>query len=259
MKHHDDDMLPALRSVGDQLHEAARRELAPMQRRRRRRRRVLAIAVGLLLLDAAVAGAARLIAVGEPVDDTRQGEGLGPRSPGQIVVRASDPDGGLPWAGRAYTNRDGRECILVGRQRGFSLGVIRDDTFHAYRPDARGVWGDLAHTGLLQSAVTFTEPQVRTVVFGRTKPGATSVRVEGPGRPHDVRVGPAGAFLLLYDGRVAANPGARHAPLISLRQAASSPSANARSSTWCEPAPAATVCVCPPSATSAVASGRPST
>ena len=30
-------------------------------------------------------------------------------------------------------------------------------------------------------------------------------RVEGPGAPRDVRVGEAGAFLLLYDGRVAAN------------------------------------------------------
>lgn len=205
MNHHDDDMLPALRSVGDQLHEAARRELAPVQRRRRRRRRILVIAVGLLLLAAAVAGAARLIAVGEPVNDTRQREGLAPRSPGRIVVRASDPDGGLPWAGRAYTSRDGRECILAGRQRGFSLGVIKDGTFHAYPPDARGVCGDLARTGLLQSAVTFTEPKIRTVVFGRTRPGVTVVRVAGPGRPRDVRVGPAGAFLLLYDGRVAAN------------------------------------------------------
>jgi hypothetical protein len=37
------------------------------------------------------------------------------------------------------------------------------------------------------------------------EPGVTTVLVEGPGRPRDVRVGPAGAFLLLYDGRVAAN------------------------------------------------------
>jgi hypothetical protein len=205
MTHQDDDMLPALRSVGDQLHEAARRELAPAQRRRQRRRRILVIAVGLLLLAAAVAGAARLIAVGEPVNDTRQGDELAPREPGQIVVRASDPDGGLPWAARAYTSRDGRECIIVGRQRGFSLGVIKDGAFHAFPPDARGVCGELAQTGRLQSAVTFTEPQVRTVVFGRTKAGTTAVRVEGPGRPRDVRVGPAGAFLLLYDGRVAAN------------------------------------------------------
>ena len=202
---HDDDMLPALRSVGDQLHEAARRELAPVQRRRRRRRRVLAVAVAMVLLAAAVAGAARLIAVGEPVNDTRQGGELAPREPGRIVVRASDPDGGPPWAGRAYTSRDGRACILVGRQRGFTLGVIRGGTFHAYPPDARGVCGDLAHTGLLQSAVTFTEPQLRTAVFGRTKPGVRIVRVAGPGRPRDVRIGPAGAFLLLYDGRVAAN------------------------------------------------------
>jgi glucose/arabinose dehydrogenase len=32
-----------------------------------------------------------------------------------------------------------------------------------------------------------------------------TVLVEGPGRPREVRVGPAGAFLLLYDERVAAN------------------------------------------------------
>jgi hypothetical protein len=40
---------------------------------------------------------------------------------------------------------------------------------------------------------------------GRAWPGATAVRVEGPGAPRDVRVGEAGAFLLLYGGRVAAN------------------------------------------------------
>jgi hypothetical protein len=67
------------------------------------------------------------------------------------------------------------------------------------------VSGNLGRVGLLQSAQTFTEPQLRTVVFGRTKPGVTAVRVEGPGAPRDVRVGEAGAFLLLYDGRVAAN------------------------------------------------------
>jgi hypothetical protein len=32
-----------------------------------------------------------------------------------------------------------------------------------------------------------------------------TVLVEGPGRPREVRVGRAGAFLLLYDERVAAN------------------------------------------------------
>ena len=52
----------------------------------------------------------------------------------------------------------------------------------------------------------------------------------------------------------------RHAALTSLRQAASSPPANARSSTTCGRAPlAATVCVCAPSVTSTEASGRSST
>jgi hypothetical protein len=55
----------------------------------------------------------------------------------------------------------------------------------------------LGRAGLLQSAVTSPEAQLRTVISG--------VRVEGPGAPRDVHVGEAGAFLLLYDGRVAAN------------------------------------------------------
>jgi hypothetical protein len=78
----DDDMLPSLRAVGEQLHEAARRETAPA-RRRRRRRRALVATVAILLLAAAVATAARLIAVGGPVEDRHgQPAGLMPRAPG---------------------------------------------------------------------------------------------------------------------------------------------------------------------------------
>jgi hypothetical protein len=136
------------------------------------------------------------------VEDTRQPEAFAPRAPGRIVVEAKDPAGGLPWAARAYTSRNGRECILAGRRRGFSLGVIKGGEFHAYAPSARGVCGELARIGLLVSSTTFTEPHVRTIVFGRAAPGVRTVRVEGPGPTRDAPVGPAGAFLLVYDGRV---------------------------------------------------------
>jgi hypothetical protein len=201
----DDDMLPALRSVGDQLHEAARRELAPAARRRRRRRRILAIAVAALLVAAAAAGAARLIGVGEPTEDTRQPAGLAPGAPGRIVLRVSDP-GGLPWAARAYTSRDGRSCMLAGQLRGLSLGVVRGGTFHPYPASAVGVCGEVSRVGFVFDAVTFREPRTRSIVYGRTRPGVRGVMVEVPGAgPRRVRVGRDAAFLLLYDGPVKAN------------------------------------------------------
>jgi hypothetical protein len=201
----DDDMLPALKSVGEQLHEAAQRKARAAERRRRRRRRVLVVAISLLLLAAAVAGAARLIAVGDPVEDRRDLPAeLAPDGPGQMVVEAADPAGGLPWAARVYTSRDGRDCILAGRRRGASLGVIRDGVFRPFAPETRGVCADLERVRVFLNAETFPEPTLRTIVYGRARPGIVAVRVFGPGEPRRVRVGSAGSFLLVYDRRVPA-------------------------------------------------------
>jgi hypothetical protein len=200
----DDDMFPALRSVGDQLHEAARRELAPVQRRRRRRR-ILAIAIATLLVIAAAAGAARLIGVGEPVKGTKQPAGLAPNAPGRIALRVSDP-GGLPWGARVYTSKDGRPCIVAGQLRGFSIGVVRGGTFHPYPASNIGVCGEVSRVGFVFDALTFHEPRTRSIVYGRTRPGVRAITVEVPGSgPRRVRIGRDGAFLLLYDAPVKAN------------------------------------------------------
>jgi hypothetical protein len=121
------------------------------------------------------------------------------------VVEADDPAGGLPWAARAFTSRDGHDCILAGRARGFSLGVIRDGLFHPYAPDTRGACGELRRVGLVLAVQTFTEPQLRSIAFGRVRPGLRAISVTGPGGTRRVIVGAAGAFLLVYRDRLGAD------------------------------------------------------
>ena len=152
-----------------------------------------------------MATAARLIAVGEPVEDRHgQPAALAPGAPGRIAVEAHDPAGGLSWAARTYTSRDGHDCILAGLRRGFSLGVVRGEVFHPYAPDTRGACGELRRFGLVTSVQTFTEPHLRTLVFGRARPGTKMLRVSDPGGAQRVAPGTDGAFLLVYEGRVPA-------------------------------------------------------
>jgi hypothetical protein len=197
--------LPALQELGRRLHAAARRDMPVPAPRRGRGRRALVFAVAALLLVAGAAGAARLIAVGEPVEDRRDlPKDHAPVGAGRIVVQAPDPSGGLHWAARVYTSKAGQDCILAGQRRGSSLGITRGGVFRPFAGNTRGICGRLDRVRLFANAATFSLPAQRTLIFGRTRPGIRAVRVTGAGAPQSVRVAQEGAFLLVFEGSVAA-------------------------------------------------------
>lgn len=159
-----------------------------------------------MLSTAAVAGAARLIAVGEPVPPvTGLPERFAPPgdAPNDLVLTAADERGALPFAARIYDGPDDSDCIIVGRVRGRTLGVVGDGEFRPYEEGRQGVCGRLAGSPLFFSAQFFAGGgPPRTVVFGRADESVDQLRVTGVGTPRVLTPGRGGAFVLVYDGRV---------------------------------------------------------
>jgi hypothetical protein len=203
---HNDDMLPTLRALGDNLRVAVRRDLLAERamRRRRTRSRVVVAVAGLGLLGAGAAGAASLIGVGEPLPDRSLLHRVAPRpaDPAVFAVQARDPAGGLPWAVRIYRSDRGADCASAGRRRGQQLGFVQDGRFRALPAAAGGAaCGNLAQTPLLYTAVRAPETPPYTLVFGRVRPGVRTVTIRGTGRARVVPVS-RGAFLAIYRGVV---------------------------------------------------------
>jgi hypothetical protein len=206
-----DDLPPALTDLRRQLHEAAVREMAapdapPARRRRharRRWRRAAIIAIAIAVALAGVAGAARLIGVGEPVKDTKDYPArLHPAGSEEIAVRAQDPSGGPAWAVAVYDAKNGQQCALAGRERGGVLGlqVSRDE----FRPFANGTTGMCARLNGSRVVFTTANPRdmfPRSVVYGRAGPGIKAVRITVDGQTQVAPVG-SGAFLAVYEGTV---------------------------------------------------------
>ncbi len=207
-----EDLPPALADLRRQLHDAAVREMsaapaadaAPARRRRRVRwRRAAIIAIAIAVALAGVAGAARLIGVGEPVKDTKGTPArLRPTTQAEIAVRAQDPSGGPAWAAAVYVAKDGQECALAGRERGGVLGlqVSRDE----FRPFAAGTTGMCARLNGSRVAFTTARPRdmfPRSLVYGRAGPGIKAVRITVDGQTQVAPVG-SGAFLAVYEGTV---------------------------------------------------------
>jgi hypothetical protein len=204
-----DDLPPALTDLRRQLHEAAVREMAAPDaaaapgRRRRRWRRAAIIAIAIAVALAGVAGAARLIGIGEPVKDTKNPPArLRPTGSPEIAVRAQDPSGGPAWAVAVYDAQNGQQCALAGRERGGVLGlqVSRDE----FRPFAAGTTGMCARLNGSRVAFTTAHPRdmfPRSVVYGRAGPGIKAVRITVDGDTQVAPVG-SGAFLAVYEGTV---------------------------------------------------------
>jgi hypothetical protein len=193
------ERIPALDELRESLRAAAARETeaaAPRRRRRRRRRATGLLAIGLLAA-AGAAGAAELIATGEPVRDDhavaagyRPGAGLS-----QISVVARD--GRTAWAARVYTARNGQRCVIAGRLNGVSVGLVSNGTFHPYPPGFTGSCNRPARPfGTTQYIAG------ETLVFGVAKPGARRVTVTVDGTPKPASTGRLGGFLLVYRGSI---------------------------------------------------------
>jgi hypothetical protein len=196
----------------DQLMEAARRDeaLHGPPRRARRRRRALGLLAAVLLGGAAAAGAAELISTGEPVRDRSASSpryeppaGRGP----ELVTKAPDSAGGAAWGVAVYTSGSGEDCALAGQVRGVELGVIRAGRFHPYARGTTGTCADLSRVRVMHDRLTITGAAPRTVVFGRTSKPERTVVVDVDGRTYSARPARGGAFVFVFDGKLATNEG----------------------------------------------------
>jgi hypothetical protein len=190
--------------LGEELVAAAVRqheERASRSRGRRRRRAVLSIAAATILGAGAVAGAARLIATGEPLPDrTVPGARNQPADAPVLVAQVWDAERRTAWGVGLYTSDEGEDCALAGAVRGQQLGRIEGGVFRRYEGDYTGACAALDRA----LPISFDVLQVpgsprRTILFGRTLPTARSVQVTHAGVTRTVRVA-RGGFLALFDG-----------------------------------------------------------
>jgi hypothetical protein len=204
-RRHDEELPVALRELGEHLRVAAHREYGrPASSWHRVPRRGLALAAALVVVGVGGATAAGLISVGKPAADQRDLPAtLRPNSSARtIAVMASDPARKLPWAVATYTARDGRDCALLGQAQVGMLGELTGGTFRPYGADRPGVCGRLDRAPLFFAAGPSADQPQRTLVFGRARPGVTSVSIQDPDTTHPVKTGPGGAFLAVLDGRL---------------------------------------------------------
>jgi hypothetical protein len=183
--------MSALSELREHLREAARRDIeAERARVRRVRRRSTAFLAAVLLGGAAAATAADLISVGEPVPDKRQGfdQYRAAEGGGMTPVVTAASGSKYPFGVAIYTAKNGQRCAVAGEARGSSLGRVRGNTFRPYDATQSGACGS-ART-LFHSAIDIGD---RTLLFGRSKPGAKTVTFEGTTQP----VGRGGAFLFV--------------------------------------------------------------
>jgi hypothetical protein len=212
-----DDLLPALRALGDSLGEAARREIGPdaadaAGEPRRAFRRfggrggLLGLVAGSALVVAGAATAGDLISSGEPEDagdvpaQVRPVEG----SSTPIALRAADPEAGGAWGLRAYRSTGGLACVTAGWIRGQSLGRVEDGRFRAFPPDDPGTASACGPVRPGAASFSFskpTEPAGRTLVFGRAGDGVRRVEVLDGEQRHVATVS-GGAWLVVLDASV---------------------------------------------------------
>ena len=204
------DLPPVLRDLGEQLREAAAREIEVERRvaqrlRTGRWRRWLFVAVAALVSAGGIAVAQRLLDHSGP-DEPR--DRIEPRNapaadPGVIVSSARpDPVSGPPWALRVFTNTKGLECVALGRLRNGALGTYDESrTFRRLPAVVTGTCEDLDRVDLLVTVRQRSQPELRTIVYGLAR-GRRPVRVTIGGRTHTVRPGSFGSFVDVRTGRL---------------------------------------------------------
>jgi hypothetical protein len=118
----------------------------------------------------------------------------------QLAVRAPGR-GDEPALGVGiYEARNGSRCALVGQLRGSSLGVYSGGVFRPYAPDRQGSCREAGR------AFHSTAPLGgATALYGRAAGRTRTVVVTLDGERFSAPAGPGGAFLFVFDGKVAAN------------------------------------------------------
>ncbi len=198
-------MIPELKRLGEQLHNAARRDIqAERHRTRRAPRRVVITALACLLTISAVAGAAVLIATGPLLrDHPGMPRELKPAAPGPttLAVTESDPAASGQWGARIYTSRSGDDCIVAGWLHNSVLGRIEQGVFRPYADDVTGACGDLDNGGFFLSLTMTSEPASRTLVYGRAPDQDTAIEITVDRSTRAADPGPGGAFLFVLNGK----------------------------------------------------------
>jgi hypothetical protein len=179
----------ALNELRENLREAARRDIEARRRVRRRRGRALGLLVALLLGGGAVATAADLIAIGEPVPELRaSAPRYEPAGGRQIVLKAGAR--GREFGVAFYTGKNGFICVVGGHVRGTQLGMIERGTFRPYPADRPGACNrvDRINLGSMRLGEDW-------VVLGRVPDWVRAVVVDGTRHARTA----TGAFLFVFD------------------------------------------------------------
>jgi hypothetical protein len=194
--------IPALDELRESLREAAARDIAARPRRRRSRKRLGGLAAVLVVLaGGAVATATDLISEGTPVKPQSRFAVPSRYQPtqtgGRLAVQAHDTP--APWGVEVYTSQTGKTCAILGRVRGYTLGELRNGTFHAYAPGRSGQCASPLK-GVVQTG-SKTVSDGRTVYWGLARPGIETLHVSVGGKAYPpVRTGLDGAFLIVFKG-----------------------------------------------------------
>ena len=169
-----------------------------------------AIAVVAALLGAtAVADATGLLASGEPIEtllprnERAWAERYQAPHGTRVVVTAPDADYRFGWGVGIYTTAKGEDCAIAGQVLGGALGRERDGRFHRYGPRVIGSCGNLDRLPMMSDSLRITGPHPRTLFFGRVGKGGRQPVFSYRGERITPRVGPGGAFLMVFDGVLA--------------------------------------------------------
>jgi hypothetical protein len=205
-----DELPPVLRDLGDQLREAAARDIEVERRvsqrlRSGRWRRRLFVALAALVSAGGIAVAQRLLDHSGPDHprDRIQRPDRPAADPGVIVSSAvPDPGIGPPWALRVFTNTEGMECVALGRLRNGALGTYDETrTFRKLPAFVPGTCERLDRAGLLVLVQRRAWPDSRTIVYGLARDGHR-VRVTIGGVTHMLRPAGFGSFIDVRAGRL---------------------------------------------------------
>jgi hypothetical protein len=201
------DLPPGLRDFGERLEEVARRDVAERARRRQPRRRRVLRNAGLPVAAAVVAAvvSAGAVRLGDREADSipaeREGAGYEAAKDSAVVEASAvaDPAGGPPWVLRAFTTKNGRQCVQVGRLRKGAFGQVQGDRFRALPSTAPGSACSAPNDSGPLFAVSRRPAVNLTFVFGLA-PSSKAVMVSYGKLRRSVRPVGLGAFLTIFEG-----------------------------------------------------------
>jgi hypothetical protein len=205
--------LRVLSALGEELERAASRSPATSRRGLDvlGRLSVAALLIGVVGIAAVATAAVLLIREGSSLppahtQDLRAGGIPLPGTARLAGLDAPDPSAGSPpWDLRLSRTREGEICTAVGQVLGGRFGIVGLD--HVFRALPLGsvdvCSADSPRGTVLAGAREFVgraAAEARTVVSGVAGTDARQVTAYGPTGPRQLRLGPDGSFITVYQG-----------------------------------------------------------